>query len=115
MENNAAASAEDDDDGNEAALALANIECYNCHKKGHRAAQCKKPKSGGHGNSRQRRKPSFTGTCNNCGKVGHKVVDCWDLEANKSKRPKNWQSKSESGNTAGDTEYLLLCSDLWSD
>ena len=30
------------------------------------------------------------GKCTNCGKQGRKKADCWELEANKSKRPKNW-------------------------
>ena len=44
--------------------------------------------------------------------MGHKIADCWELESNKSKRPKNWKSKMETGNAAGDTEFLLICCDV---
>ena len=38
--------------------------------------------------------------CHGCGKIGHRKEDCWELESNKEKRPKNWRSneKNESGN-----------------
>ena len=42
-------------------------ECYNCHKTGHIAADCKAPK---------KERPAFTGTCNVCEQVGHKSYEC---------------------------------------
>ena len=38
--------------------------------------------------------------CNGCGKLGLRKEDCWELESNKDKTPKNWRSndKDESGN-----------------
>lgn len=34
----------------------------------------------------------FRGKCNLCGRQGHKKENCWELEENASKRPKNWKS-----------------------
>jgi Zinc knuckle len=42
--------------------------------------------------------------CPYCGKIGHKKEDCWELKANKDKRPKHWnknykpKEKNENGN-----------------
>jgi hypothetical protein len=75
--------------------------CYNCQEKGHRANQCPKKDGPSYGN----RSPSgnhtgkFEGECNNCGKIGHKKSECWQLEENKSKRPKNYRrGNAEHGN-----------------
>ena len=106
---------DDDDDEGETALNSSDV-CFNCGKPGHKSFQCRSPKktngNGGQSNQNRNKKKKFTGTCNNCGKVGHKVVDCWERECNKSKRPKNWKSKVEAVNAAGDLEYLLLTVDM---
>lgn len=34
-------------------------------------------------------------TCKHCGKYGHKDKDCWELEANESRRPKSWKTVKE--------------------
>ena len=114
MEHNTLRVDDDEEEGDETTL-NSNDVCYNCGKPGHKSYQCKSPRKGqgnGNGQRGQNMKKKFTGTCNNCGKVGHKKADCWELEENKGKRPKNWKSKVESGNAAGDTEYLLLCCDV---
>ena len=100
----------------EAAMAtIAKELCYKCGKPGHKAYQCKSSSSynkynnggrgrgrdGGRGNRNGRgfdRPRKFNGTCNNCGKTGHKEADCWDLDKNKSKRPKAWKNRTENGN-----------------
>ena len=94
----------DDDEIKETALnALANMVCYHCKKKGHKANNCPEKKNKYKGET----KGKFKGTCSNCGKRGHKIADCWELKKNKHKRPTNWKSNSETGNVA--TEYFLMC------
>jgi hypothetical protein len=107
------------DDGGEMMLAAFGGTCYNCQEKGHRANQCPKkykPSNGNHivsGDTRGK----FKGECNNCGKIGHKKSDCWQLEENKKKRPKNYRrGNAEHGNAAisggtsdndSDAEFLM--------
>jgi len=38
-------------------------------------------------------KKKFHGTCNGCGKHGHKYSDCWLIDSNAHKRPKNWKGE----------------------
>ena len=35
------------------------------------------------------------GKCNHCGKMGHKAANCWEFNANKDTRSKNWKKKKE--------------------
>lgn len=42
-------------------------------------------------------KKSTDKKCKHCGKSGHKEANCWELEANKARRPKNWKSVKTSG------------------
>jgi hypothetical protein len=74
--------------------------CNNCQEKGHRAYQC--PKKAGHSNGNLNvggnTKGKFSGTCNQCGKIGHKKSDCWQLNENKNKCPKNFRG--------GNTEHV---------
>jgi hypothetical protein len=59
----------------------------------------------------------FKGECNNYGKIGHKKSDCWQLEENKNKRPKDYRrGNTEHGNAAissgtgdedSDAEFLM--------
>ena len=49
----------------------------------------------------------FTGKCNHCSKVGHKAANCWELKANKNKRPMNWKKKEEKEVRASNVEVLL--------
>ena len=46
----------------------------------------------------------FKGRCGLCGKIGHKKEQCWELEKNKSKRPKNWK---KSDNNKDDSDNKL--------
>jgi hypothetical protein len=77
--------------------------CYNCQEKGHRANQCPK-KDGpniGHHNTSGNTRGKFKGECNNCGKIVHKKFDCWQLEENNNKRPKDYRrGNAEHGNAA---------------
>jgi hypothetical protein len=66
----------DSDNGDDVALAatsfLFNGNCNICGKQGHKASEfCEKHKI----------------KCEHCGRMGHKKEFCWELEANKSKRP----------------------------
>ena len=47
------------------------------------------------------------GKCNHYGKVGHKAAHCWEHEANKDKRPKNWKKKEDKEVGASYVEVLL--------
>jgi hypothetical protein len=38
-------------------------------------------------------------------------VDCWDLESNKDKRPKNWKKKEETGASEIDGRNVDMCID----
>jgi hypothetical protein len=61
------------------------------------------------------------GECNNCGKIGHRKSDCWQLEQNKNKRPKDYRGgNAEHGNAAistgagnedSDGEFLMCAVD----
>jgi hypothetical protein len=53
----------------------------------------------------------FKGKCRVCGKQGHKGSDCWTLDKNKEKLPKNYKKKDDS-KTANSTNTelpKLLC------
>jgi hypothetical protein len=94
--------------GGEMVLATFGGTCYNCQEKGHRANQCPKKDgpSNGNRNSSGNTRGKFKGECNNYGKIGHKKSDCWQLEENKNKRPKDYlRGNAEQGNAAisGDT------------
>jgi hypothetical protein len=106
-------------DGGEMVLSAFGCTCYNCQEKGHRANQCPK-KDGpniGHHNASGNTRGKFKGECNNCGKIGHKKSDCWQLEENKNKRPKDYRrGNAEHGNAAissgagdedSDAEFLM--------
>ena len=41
--------------------------------------------------------------------MGHKAANCWDHEANKDKRPKNWKKKKDKEIGASNVEVLLGC------
>jgi hypothetical protein len=75
--------------------------CYNCQEKGHRANQCPKkdgPNNGYH-NTSGNTQGKFKGECNNCDNIRHKKSDCWQLEENKNKRPKDYlRGNAEHGN-----------------
>jgi predicted RNA-binding Zn-ribbon protein involved in translation (DUF1610 family) len=47
--------------------------------------------------------------CPNCGKIGHKKESCWELEANKVQRPRNWKPHEENEMEAGQTKTQTLC------
>jgi hypothetical protein len=107
------------DDGGEMMFAAFGGTCCNCQEKGHRANQCIK-KDGpinGNLNASGITRGKFKGECNNCGNIGYKKSDCWQLEENKNKRPKDYlrvnaeQSNAViSGGTSDDdldAEFLM--------
>ena len=55
----------------------------------HSRAKCKNEEDKDDKEEKESKK--FTGTCNHCNKLGHKAADCWKLEENKDKSPKNWK------------------------
>ena len=52
-------------------------------------------------------KKQFKGKCRICGKIGHKGADCWTVEANKDKRPTNYNRKENvtTKNFSGNCNY----------
>ena len=77
---------------------LANMECFECGKKGHKAYACPdkkssntntKPSSNYNGGAA---KKSFQGKCNLCHKTGHMAKDCFEKEENASRRPTKWKT-----------------------
>jgi hypothetical protein len=69
---------------------------------GHNAFQCPARRREKNRNKQGNGKAKFKGTCNQCGKDGHKKANsCWDLEANKDKRPKNWKVQTGETRAAG--------------
>jgi hypothetical protein len=83
------------------ALAAFGGTCYNCQEKGRRANQC--PKKDGHSNGNHNvsdnTRGNFKGEFNNYGKIGYTKSDCWQLEENKNKRPKDYHlGNAEHGN-----------------
>jgi len=109
----------DNDDSTETVLAAPDGfagTCYHCKQKGHKANNPKCPKfnnngggngSGG-GGSNNNGKKKFDKDCNNCGVKGHKKVDCWELESNAHKRPKNWKSKMSNNNTGATSIEMVI-------
>ena len=75
-------------------VALTNTEfkgkCHSCGKHGHKKHCPKKNKS-----EEEKRGKKFIGKCNQCGKVGQKATNCWEHDANRDKKPKNWKTKEE--------------------
>ncbi|CAI7826036.1 unnamed protein product [Closterium sp. NIES-54] len=81
--------------------------CYNCGKKGHKAADCYSNPNGrnyqGKGlwqqNNDARRgegykaSGGFNGNCNHCGKFGHKASDCYHNRASRNFRGKELQQQ----------------------
>jgi hypothetical protein len=89
------------DEGGGMVLAAFGDICYNFQEKGHRANQHPKKDgpSNGNGNVSGNTRGKFKVECNNCGKIGHKKSDCWQLEENKNKRPKDYRhGNAEHGN-----------------
>ena len=60
------------------------------------------------GGGRKFKKP-FKGMCALCGKKGHKRDDCWKLEKNKDKRPKNWKGDSSKKEDKGKKLFCSYC------
>jgi hypothetical protein len=90
-------------DGGEMVVSAFGGTCYNFQEKGHRANQCPKKygPNNGYRNTSGNTRGKFKGECNNCGKIGHKKSDCWQLEENKKKRPKDYRrGNAEHGNYA---------------
>ena len=76
VENNFSRDDSEDDDDEEGELTLTgltNIECFNCGRKGHKAAKCPYKKKdvmrqGKINTNNKMRNKRFNGTCNNCGR-----------------------------------------------
>jgi hypothetical protein len=106
-------------DGGEIVLSAFEGTCYKCQEKGHIANQFPKKDipNNGHRNASGNTRGKFKGECNNYGKIGHKKSDCWQLEENKNKRPKDYRrGNAEHGNAAissgtgdedSDAEFLM--------
>ena len=98
-----------DNDENELALSAFSGKCYKCHEVGHKANNC--PKRGNKGGGGRK----FKGKCHQCGKEGHRKADCWVLDENAPKHPRNWWSATERSNaaiqsgTTGSSIEILLC------
>ena len=77
-------------------------ECYNCGKKGHRAADCwqEAAEEGAKGGGKK-----FKGECHNCDKKCHRAADCWQKQAAeagaKSKGGKGGKGKGQGGKGKG--------------
>jgi len=70
------------------------IECFNCGKKGHIAADCwSKPRqSNNRDNSNNRnnnREANEQAKCSNCGKKGHIATECWSKQRSSSNNNKD--------------------------
>jgi Reverse transcriptase (RNA-dependent DNA polymerase) len=77
---------------------------HSSNKREHETALIGKPKF----------KKQFKGSCRTCGKIGHKSADCWTLDSNKTKRPKNYKNpksieKGESANISTSTSKDRYC------
>ena len=42
--------------------------------------------------------------CSHCGKIGHPSEKCWNLDSNKSRRPKNWDPNRKQGESPDSLE-----------
>jgi len=88
--------------------------CYKCGKGGHKAYQCHGGRgfAGGRGGGRGHGGRRFNGLCHNCGKAGHRKADCWEDEANASKRPSNWTSSKTNeqamATATSSTEFMCM-------
>ena len=98
---------EDEEEADETALSTPGAgwsngnflgECYNCHKKGHRAHECPEKKQGRGGNSKGKRTKK---KCRRCNRAGHLEAACWEDENNAAKRPNGWTSREVTSVTAG--------------
>jgi hypothetical protein len=94
-------------------------ECYKCGKGGHRAFECRSSGYGGRGGrgggyggrGGSGGRGKFNGSCHNCGKSGHVKANCWEDEANASKRPSNWRSNKSNEQamaTTNNTEFMCM-------
>ena len=57
-------------------------------------------------NTKAAKKPKTK--CKHCGKVGHPDSKCWNLEANKDKRPNNWDPNRNKGESPESVESKLV-------
>ena len=80
---------------------MSKVKCYKCGNFGHYANKCTTKRKGNGGGSNGGGNTKFNGNCNLCGKHGHMKRDCWELEANASKRPKNWKPSLGSDEVGG--------------
>jgi hypothetical protein len=98
-----------DDHGTDIALSAtdANIFCFKCGEKGHKATNCPKNKSkgtftsGGTGRTAKHKNGSDKRKCFLCQKTGHIAKDCWEDGKNANKRPANWKPISDRGGEQG--------------
>ena len=56
-------------------------------------------------NTKDAKKPRAK--CKHCGKVGHPESKCWNLDANKDSRPKNWDPNRKQGESPDSLEGKL--------